>query len=270
MIGKRYRTPEGYKWVAVWPAPRKLGMLLAGIAMIAASVLGVAVQLFPIIVEVTIALMGLMFIAWSRPGRRPGFTVDAAGRCVLRFRPVLNPQLHGALFLGAAGISMIWCGASGAVPGWFMFSGAALVAIPLYVSPFVIKNARGAYLTFDRDTFRLENRLPRIGFDREFRWDAVTDLVLERDTTTQTKTPIPIITFACPDDSVMIHASATEGRDVATTIDGRWQLRPPWFTVEPNALFATIQYLSNGPEHRANMTIADLEAMLTPPRWAER
>ncbi|MEV6099365.1 hypothetical protein [Nocardia sp. NPDC051981] len=125
--------------------------------------------------------MGLLITVGTRTVRWPAVSTGADDRLALRYNPLLNPHFHTAWLLGTIGGTMVWGAVTAAMPGKFIVGGGVLTVLALATISRVRVTSRTTYLIFDKSTFRLVNRGPRIGFDHEFRWDAIQNLTLERD-----------------------------------------------------------------------------------------
>lgn len=150
MLRKRHRTPPEYEWIAVGPESQRLGVIVFGAAMIAGAFR----------------------------------TMTTADSC-LRYQPWLSPRFHASWIVVIAGAAALWAGAIGATPGWFIAAGVGLIVVALLIITMSLITASTESLVLGKETFRLTNRAPRIGFDREYRWDDIHELSLIRDMTSR-------------------------------------------------------------------------------------
>lgn len=95
-------------------------------------------------------------------------------------------------------------------------------------------------------------------FDREFDWNAMTDIAIKPNPAAPAA---PRITFTCPQEATINH-DARRNPGVHVSV---WSIIPGGFHVEPNALVATLRYVAANYDQGDPPTPNMIIAMLTPP-----
>ncbi|WP_431969930.1 hypothetical protein [Nocardia sp. bgisy134] len=263
-------SPPGYLWRWVWPESRAVAWLLASSAALvgaaAASVAGmVADNDFVVRVAALLLLLAAMTGAIyrvtsieDRPWVHQG---DGASTFVLRYLPTRVAPVLAALT--ALAVAALWIGVleRALEP---MFFGIALLVSVLVLACLGIRYRRAARLCLSPHTIRVTTR----NFDWEFPWEAI-DFEAGFDAKgTET------IAIRCPRAAVTTRPTPgrtpTHLRPPKDSPNGPWKVAPIMWGVSPNSLFSALDHLRTDPGLRAELTHAQLTAMLTPPPWQTR
>ncbi|MEV0034083.1 hypothetical protein [Nocardia sp. NPDC050793] len=263
-------SPPGYLWRWVWPESRAVAWLLASSAgLVGAAAFSVVGMLagndfvarvggLLLLVAATTGVIYLVTRIEDRPWVRQG---DEASTFVLRYLPIRVAPVLAALT--ALAIAALWIGVleRALEP---MFFGIALLVAVLVLACLGIRYRRTARLCLSPHTIRVTTR----NFDWEFPWEAV-DFAAGFDAKgTET------IAIRCPRTAVTTRPTRgktpTHLRPPEDSPDGPWKLAPIMWGVSPNSLFSTLEHLRTDPDLRAELTHAQLTAMLTPPPWQTR
>ncbi|WP_431956922.1 hypothetical protein [Nocardia lijiangensis] len=194
----------------------------------------------------------------NRPGIGQG---EGASTFVLRYLPTrLAPVLAA---LTALGVAPLWIGILERALEPMVF-GATFLVSALVLAALTLRYRRTARLCISPHTIRVATR----NFDWEFPWDAV-DFEAGFDAKgTET------IAIRCPRAAVTTRPTPGKTprhlRPPGDSPDGPWKIAPIMWGVSPNSLFSALNYLRAYPELRAELTHAELTAMLTPPAWRAR
>lgn len=167
-----------------------------------------------------------------------------------------------AKFYSAAGWVLcggIWLAAGMAVLPGIRIIGYLLFALAAYEVVKAVYHGRRTRLVLDRNSFRAV----LAGRDREFPWDAVSQVRGERvkvDKKTRAE-----IEFHCPPAHVVDHSGKTEpGFD--STEPRAYKILFTGLPVRPDALLATMEFMADHRDQRAQVALDQIAAMLNPPR----
>ncbi|MEV6391133.1 hypothetical protein [Nocardia xishanensis] len=263
-------SPPGYLWRWVWPESRAFAWLLASsAALVGAATFSVVGMLagndFVVrtggLLLLLAATTGVIYLVTGIEDRPSVLQGDDASTFVLRYLPTrVAPVLAALTALAVAALSIAVLERA-LEP---MFLGLALLVAVLVLACLGIRYRRTARLRLSPHTIRVTTR----NFDWEFPWDAV-DFEPGFDAKgTET------IAIRCP--RAMVTTRPTPGktpthlRPPKDSPDGPWKLAPIMWGVSPNSLFSTLDHLRTDPDLRAELTNAQLTAMLTPPPWQTR
>lgn len=246
--------PAEYRWVEHWPRSSGAGYVLLGTCVLVLA----AVPGPPLFLHVAVGINGLMFLACSRTPTRPAVTI-VDGVAVLGWRPYshaptllfLVVSLYGAVLTGGA--------IAGQVPAGFLGVGLVALCFGITVVGLCLSLCLNR-MTFGPDTLRVV--CPVQGYDREFAWREVTGAALGAG---PGRAAIPVVSLTCPATAVVERSSARLLSNEIRPAGDQWPLPAGW-TVEPNALLATIQFMIDNPQQRTTVSTDQIRSMLTRPR----
>lgn len=249
--------PRGYWWMEAWPVPGRAGTVAMAaffglFALLAVWLAGPAGVVF-------FASFGVLAVVVRRRWGKPAVVVENY-RAVLVFRPWSSPALQGPCVLTAASVALI-SGVPSRLPETAMrVMGVLLLIIVAPLAPMGLC-ARNRMI-FGARALRVSRRNLLGRSDNEFPWDAITDLALVPAFGKVGQNPA--VVFTCPRAAVTDRLR-TGSRRTGTPADNRWKLVVGNWNVEPNALLATLRFMADHPDVRADVTAAQATAMLTPP-----
>jgi hypothetical protein len=237
-----------------WKAPSTVGYALLGIGVVALA----AIPGAPTFLRIDLAVAGVMLLAGSRKTRKPAIE-SRDGLPVLRLRLHSHAPTMIFIALSVFGAVTTWGAAMSLLPKGFIVVGLVLLLFGVLATGLGLSLSRNR-MTFGRSTLRVIS--PVQGHDREFAWSDISVVVLGPS---PRNAGTPIITLTCPAHAVIERSTARFLSGEFRPAADQWILPAGW-TVEPNALLATIRYLAANPQERATVTVDQVTRMLTPPR----
>lgn len=245
--------PAGYRWTITWDTSRGLFGVMIGVFLFALALCGIG--RIPPYYFISMASASLFLMVGSlQSGRLAAEVVDDA--IVVGYRAWASPLILANGLVLLYGFEMTWGGCTGIAPDWFTYGGLTVVVI---LGPIVL-----FHLTFlRRNKIFITRRMLRIvqgRFDWEFKWSAISSVAAKN-----TSNPAPVIAIMCPVDLVVNHSGNTRLLQAKESED-EWAVQLSCFSVDPNSLLSTLEFMVNNPRgHRRELTAAHLIAMLTPP-----
>lgn len=252
-MSRAMRRPDGYRWAKDWCPPPPIGTVLAGIGLMAlGGAIGVGLSVYA---GIYMGLIGSAALVSVWVPKRPSVVVEH-GSVVLRYRLRRSGPGLFALILPCAGLAAI-AASSALGPPVEVVLGFVLLVIAALFAALVLLSA-DSRMVFGVDTLVVWSSSGILY--REFRWDAMTDPTIGASLQSAY---VPEITFTCPADAVVERSSQQFLASELVRGPDRWALMASSFTVDPNALLATIRFMIEHPDRRARLTVADIRAMLT-------
>jgi hypothetical protein len=238
-----------------WKSSSRVGYALTGIGAAALA----AIPGAPTFLRIDVAVAGVMLLAASWTTRKPAVE-SQDGLPVLRLRL----HSHGPTLIFAVlfvfGAVTTWGAATSSLPKGLIVVGLATLLFGGIATGLGLTLGRNRMI-FGRSTLRVIS--PVQGHDREFAWSDISDVTLGPS---PRNAGTPVVTLSCPAHAVVERSTAQFLAGEFRPAADRWILPAGW-TVEPNALPATIRYLAANPTERATVTVEQVTRMLTPPRY---